>query len=139
MKHDDKYSTCYETHACFRAYSKSKDPDNITRSLSILPTSVQRIGDHYGKLKLRTIKINGWFLESEKKIKSKDSRRHLDYLLRKLYPKRMEILSLQKKGWRMDVSCYWSSRHGQGGPTISPSQMKKLAELNIDLWYDYYS
>jgi hypothetical protein len=32
----------------------------------------------------------------------------------------------------------WDSKSGEGGPTISPVQMKRLAELGIELWFDVY-
>lgn len=42
-------------------------------------------------------------------------------------------------GAEVDVFCYWSSRCGHGGPTLSPTQMKGLAELGLDLGLDIYS
>lgn len=39
----------------------------------------------------------------------------------------------------MDIACYWVSRSGHGGPTIPPPQMRRLADLNIELGFDFYS
>ena len=38
----------------------------------------------------------------------------------------------------MDVSCYWVSRSDDGGPSVRPSQMRDLARLNLELWFDVY-
>src|SRR6187551_337836 len=37
----------------------------------------------------------------------------------------------------MDISCYWLSQSGHGGPTIPSTQMRRLVELNIELWFDF--
>jgi len=37
----------------------------------------------------------------------------------------------------VDLCVRWDSG-GQGGPTLSPSQMGALAELGIELWFDIY-
>jgi len=33
---------------------------------------------------------------------------------------------------------YWISKQGHGGPTISPAQSKRLAELDLELFFDFY-
>jgi hypothetical protein len=37
-----------------------------------------------------------------------------------------------------DITCYWVSRSGQGGPWLMPDQMRQLGALNIDIWWDVY-
>jgi hypothetical protein len=39
----------------------------------------------------------------------------------------------------MAISCYWCSAAGHGGPTVTPAQMRIMADCEIDLWFDFYS
>jgi hypothetical protein len=48
------------------------------------------------------------------------------------------VRGLQAGGCRMDVSCYWLSRSGHGGPAVSAAQMGELARLGLELWFDVY-
>lgn len=83
--------------------------------------------------------MNGWFLSSEDYVKSLDVRRHLDWLLMRLTPKREELLSIQHEpGMRMAVICVWHSRSGTGGPVLWPEQMSQLADLNLECGFDIY-
>ena len=43
---------------------------------------------------------------------------------------------LKLKGWRMDLACLGDSQLGDGGPTLSPSILKHLADLEIEIWFD---
>jgi hypothetical protein len=71
-------------------------------------------------------------------VNSKDTRRHVDWILDQLLPKRDEILSLlQEPGCRMDIFCYWLSK-GSGGPILSPFQMAKLVQLDLEIGFDVY-
>ena len=135
----DDYATCFETHATLRIYPGEIDPDEITERLGIAPSHWQRRGeiarDAPGK---RVAPINGWFLESEGQVDSCDSARHIDWLLDRLMEKAEALRSLRQDGCRIDIACYWLSKEGHGGPTIPPAQMKRLAELGIELWFDLY-
>jgi Domain of unknown function (DUF4279) len=137
--YDDDYPTCEETHATLRIYPGDIEPQTITERLRIEPSHWQRCGEvPSGTKSKRPAKINGWFLGSKGHIQSRDSRRHIDWILDQIFPKAGAIHALQELGCRIDISCYWISKDGHGGPTISPSQMKRLGELNIELWFDIY-
>lgn len=137
---DDDYPTCSRTHATLCILPGDTDPAAITERLGIEPSRWQQRGEfmHRAGRPPKVAPINGWYLESEGHVESRDSRRHIVWLLDRLTPKAEVIRSLQDTGCRMDLSCYWLSRSGHGGPTVSPSQMKRLAELNIELWFDFY-
>ena len=38
----------------------------------------------------------------------------------------------------MDIFCYWLSASGQGGPTLSPDLMRRLAEAELEIGFDVY-
>ena len=71
-------------------------------------------------------------------IASKDLRSHLNWLFDKIGGQKAEIESLRGMGCELCVWCYWLSRSGHGGPILSPSQSKKLAELELELYIDVY-
>jgi hypothetical protein len=138
--HNDDYETCEKTYASLCIYPGDMDPKVVTKRLGIEPTSFHRSGEPLPCSKNNLLaKINGWFLCSENIIESKDSQRHVDWILDQLYAQRDAVLELQKAGCKMDVACFWASKHGHGGPTISPEQMRRLADLNLDLWFDFYN
>lgn len=82
--------------------------------------------------------MSGWFLTTQGRLKSKDSRRHIDWLLDKIEPVSEQILALQKQGMSMDINSFWGSSSGNGGPTISPEQMARLVKMNLEVWWDVY-
>jgi hypothetical protein len=82
--------------------------------------------------------INGWFLTSKFAVVSRDTRRHLDWLLDHLAGREDALKLLQSEGCRMDICCFWASASGHGGPTLSPHQLKRLAALDLEIWFDVY-
>lgn len=138
--YNDEYSTCAKTYATFRIYPGDMDPAAVTERLGIEPTSWQRKGEladaPFGRPKM--VSINAWFLGSRGVVESMDVRRHLDWLLDVLTPKAEAIRALYQAGCKMDIFCYWLSRSGHGGPIISPVQMARFAELNLELGFDFY-
>jgi hypothetical protein len=135
------YNSCSKTYATLRIYSDTISPTEMTNQLKIQPTQTQIIDDltYKNKNNSKRIKINGWFLSSKGKVKSKDSRNHINWIFEQFKYNFRSLKNLQKHKCRMDISCYWLSKCGNGGPTISPEQAHYLSKANIDLWYDFYS
>jgi hypothetical protein len=131
------YPTCERTYATLRIYPESLDPSEVTARLGIEPSDWQRCGESR-KAGSRPAKVHGWFLSSEAAVDSQDVRRHMDWLLSSIVPRADAILALQSHGCRMDVSCFWVSASGHGGPSVRPVQMRELARLNLELWFDVY-
>ncbi len=134
---ESDYPTCERTYATFRVYPDRLDPEEVTVRLGIEPSNWQKRGEA-GKPGSRPAKLHGWFLSSDGVVESRDVRRHLDWLLTRIVPKRDAILALQADGCSMDVSCFWVSRFGHGGPSVLPAQMGELARLRLELWFDVY-
>ena len=59
-------------------------------------------------------------------------------MLEMLEGKDPEIETLRAAGWDMDVSVYWESRHGHGGPALWPEQSARLGALGLEIWFDIY-
>lgn len=138
MKYDDNYETCEKTHASLRIYSDIISPKEITKRLGMSSTSSMEKGKPFEGDTTRKCTTNGWFIETKGIIDSKDSRRHIDYIADLLMPVKSELHKLITEDITVDISCYWLSLAGHSGPTLSPSQMKKLSELEIEVWFDVY-
>ena len=82
--------------------------------------------------------LGGWFLTTEDMVVSKDLRRHVDWILERLTGKDELLKNLQAEGNWMDIFCLWLSTEGHGGPTLSPSIMRRLAELELEIGFDLY-
>lgn len=136
---NDEYPTCERTFVTLRIYPGATDPAEVSRRLGIDPTSV-RIKDGEAKNSLgrtRVHPVNAWFLSSENVVHSKDVRRHLDWILDLVEPTAERLLELQRESdVRMTVNCTWWSAGGQGGPTLWPEQMARLARLNLECTFD---
>ncbi len=138
---NDNYETCDKTHVVLRVYSGRLHPSRVTELLGISPTKHVAAGEpgRVNSLGRAPVgKLNGWFLSSEGNVESKDTRRHLDWLIAKLQHSRDAIHRLQARpDIRMSVNCIWWSRHGDGGPTLWPEQMRALADLNLECSFDF--
>lgn len=136
--YNDDYETCNETYVTLRLNSDSLSPQAITNFLGIEPSETIEKGVGTNILTHEVTNHNTWLLTSENIINSKDSRRHIDYLVDKLLPIREKLKILASHGAKIDICCLWFSESGHGGPTLSPQQLSKLGELGIDLWFDFY-
>ncbi|MBK8946444.1 MAG: DUF4279 domain-containing protein [Ignavibacteriae bacterium] len=137
-KFNDKYETCERTYATLCIYPNKYGPNFISETLNIKATKLQFAGEKVHEKIERKHKINAWFLSSKDKIESKDSRRHIQWIIDQIKGNEEQIITLQKKKIRMYIFCFWSSAHGHGGPTIDPEHMKYLGELNLEIVYDFY-
>jgi len=136
---DDEYSACERTCATLSIYPNTIFPDEVSRRLELSPTATRiRGNEHTNSLgRTRIQPMNAWFLSSEKTVPSKDLRRHLDWVLNLVEPNAEQLLKLQgEPGVRMAVSCMWVSAAGQGGPSLWPEQMGRLAKLNLECALD---
>jgi hypothetical protein len=131
--YNDEYMTCSETYATLRIIGLK--PDEVTRDLGLRPTDSCVRGDVRHAAPVRH---DGWFLRSKDAVDSKDVRRHLDWILDQIATQRDALSVLVDRGAKIDITCYWVSAHGHGGPIISFVQSKKLADLEIDVSFDVY-
>lgn len=141
-EYEDDYPTCEETKATLRIYFQEENPSFVTSFLGIEPTKTQKAGEpakYRGKPMKNLIEINGWFLSSEGLIFSLDARRHIDYIVEKLIPMNNRLQELRAMGALVDLVCFWRSADGHGGPILSPRQLSRLADLEISIWFDFYS
>lgn len=138
LEYNDDYPTCLKTYATLRIYHDALIPDSVSQRLGIEPTESQvkgQILDSTGRLRAR---IGGWFLSTLDTIESKDSRAHIDGLLDRLEGKGEVLQLMRAEGYSIDISCYWLSASGHGGPLLSPGTMARAVRLGLDIWFDVY-
>ncbi len=131
----DDYPSCAETYVTLRIYAGSMSPDEVSKMLRVKATRIEHEA-HEGS---RRIRHNAWFLCSKGEVKSRDARRHIDWLADQLRSNLNAYRDVRRKCTAIDLTCYWRATHGAGGgPTLSPAQMEKLADLELDIWYDLH-
>ncbi len=141
VPYNDSYQTCERTVAQLRLYSGEIRPAEVTGLLGIEPTESTEAGGliiskETGRPRLT--KYNAWFLSSENIVNSKDLRRHLDWLLDRLEACSEALHELQTRdGVQMQISCIWWTAHGGGGPVLWPSQMERMAHLNLECGFEF--
>lgn len=118
-----------------RVYHPDLDPDALSAKLGLSPTDAQKKGQARHGV---PAKMGGWFLSSAAIVHSRDCRRHIDWLLEQLSGKERILKQLRSEGYRMDISCFWASAYGHGGPVLSPQSMQKLAQLELEIGFDVY-
>ena len=132
MKYLDNYQACNRTYATLLIYPGEASIESISFTLGLKPTHTSEAQD------LPRKKLRGWFLSTQESINSKDSRRHIDHLIDLILPLIEKLDKLRESGVRIEICCFWESASGNGGPTMSPTQMKALGELNLELWWDIW-
>jgi hypothetical protein len=132
------YPTCECCFSTLYIETGDMDPNYVTGRLNLKPTSIQRKGESANRFSNRTNPLSGWSLSSEARVDSKDLRNHMDWLLDQIACQKAEMESLRRAGCVFRVWCYWLSKAGHGGPIISVSQIKRLAELELEIYLDVY-
>lgn len=134
--HDD-YGTCKETSTCFRIMHPDLDLAAISQQLDLVPAWTRQKGQIYGKRKTPH-RISIWALDTDCIITSRDTRRHLDWLLDQLEPKRDVLTQFRERGYEMDLYCMWCGLGGTGGPMLSPYQMTRMAALQLTIGFEFW-
>jgi hypothetical protein len=135
--YDDNYPTCAATFSTLRIFGDRISPAEITRILKIKPTKAFQKGEPFSKRRLFR-KTNGWFLCTEKLVKSKDTRRHIDIILKAIGRKGRAIKLLRQRGCHLDITSFFLTNGSAGGPWLMPYQMLKLGNFGIDVSWDIY-
>ncbi len=136
-EYNDEYPSCRRTYSTLRVLSDAHVPDEVTALLKFEPTRAFRKGEPHAQGRLQR-KTNGWFYSTKGLSDSRDTRRHIDMILTALDGRKDAIEQLQARGCLIDITSFWESSSGDGGPWLMPYQMRKLGELGIEVWWDVY-
>jgi Domain of unknown function (DUF4279) len=119
----------------FRIFATGLDPDEITKSLGLVPDHKHHTGDHIrGNPERPQYKHGMWSISSTLQPEALFEE-HLDDLLRRLEPKTSEIKYLSSQV-TVDFFC---SLFDQNGFQLSPSILARIAGLGAMFGVDIYS
>jgi hypothetical protein len=127
--------------ATFRIYHPDLEPEQLTELLEITPSIAWRSGeDAYGWRKRPGFKApsGGWLLSSRTVMRGNNASSHIDWLLDQLAGKANMIKDLQNRGFMIDVVVGWHATSWNTTPALSPDLMRRLAKLNLPIWFDVY-
>jgi Domain of unknown function (DUF4279) len=138
MDYDDENESCSGTYCTLRLFSLALSPDQISTALQVEPTSSHRVGELISPGGSARRPENHWHLSTKSFVSSRDFRRHVDWLLERLYAAESGFEKVRSNGVSGDIFVFWCSAHGQGGPIISVPQLKGLARFELDCVFDLY-
>jgi hypothetical protein len=137
FEYNDEYPTCDSTYASLCIYlPRDFNPAIVSEKLGLQPTRTQVHGEvRNGDMKKWP---TAWFLETSEIIQSKESRRHIDWILEQVEDHSEGIKFLHDIGAEIHISCYWVSALGHGGPMLDAKSLERIATLNIGICFDIY-
>lgn len=124
-----------------KIYPGSLQPNQVSTLLGIDATSAvspEPMDEPLGTHAFKMGKHNGWFLESEKRVESRDPRKHLEWFLRQWKPLRNKLADLLKQSdckARIDVIA-WSDDGGLAY-TLDPENISSLASLGVPVCFSF--
>ena len=86
----------------------------------------------------RTGRHNGWFLDSEDRVKSDDPLVHIEWMLESLEPRleRLQAILVQPDARGQLTLILWS-KHGGYALLMPPDLLRRLAAMDLPLWLDF--
>jgi hypothetical protein len=136
--YDDEDDSCSQTFCTLRLFSAIIAPDQISAALQVEPTSSHCAGELVSPRGTARRTEHDWQLSTESFVSSRDLRRHVDWLLARLFAAESAFHELRANGLAVDIFVYWRSARGQGGPLLSVPQLKGLAKLELECVFDIY-
>lgn len=133
MEFRDDYPTCEETFVTLVVASRKMHWGLISASLGMEPT---RLNETAKALNPSVPYL--WMFCTQGLVESKDARRHLWYLFSKLEEIEGSLQDLRDHGCRTEISCFWVSASGHGGPLIDSKTASQLAAYGLDLSFDFF-
>lgn len=141
--YDDHYAACLRTYCTLRIYTGEKCPDKLSEILDCKPLSVwhkKEEGPGQANSKPFNSKpFNAWFYSSRNAIDSRESRRHLDYVLAILEGKKTQLDEYLGGQSYKDIICFWQSSGEQGGPVLNAKHAAILADFDLEISWNLYS
>lgn len=122
--------------ASFILIGKGLNSNEVTSLFGINPDRAFNQGDPRGADKVWPHGF--WELSSQGLVASTDLERHIVWLLDHIEPLQSQLQSVRTNRIRAEISCFWESRTGHGGPSFSPGLLRRIAGLDLELGLDIY-
>lgn len=122
--------------ASLRIFSEELLPDEVGAVLGLRATSVHVKGEPRSRHHKDVWRDSFWYLASplgDERVMGD----HLNWLLDSLEP-RMDAVMKLSETCRIDLFCGFSSENGQGGFTLDPATLARIARLGVPLILDLY-
>lgn len=137
-EYDHKYRSCSRTYATLLIFHETMKPQEITAALELEPFDTARRGDR--AILGRKVPKNLWARGTYDQYESRDVRFHVDKILDTLRGKEDRLHFLLKRGCEIEISCFWESAAGNGGPILDSGFLQRLTRfpvlLSFDIWLD---
>ena len=128
---------CIETHATLCIYS-DVEPQlaQLVRSLTKLEAT--RVVENEQKAFAGfSVPKYGWFFGSKGKISSLEVSDHIRWILKQI-PDSKALATLQQRGCKTRLLCYWVSNGEGGGPVLDKDLLMLVAQHSVDVEFDVY-
>jgi len=132
MNDDEKWSS-----AAFVAMSDSLSPEQIEDAMGLPPSRMHRIGDPVSSRNNSTVHKQHYYSIQSRARATEGMEVHIDEILSILEPRKSVISQLSSEA-RLCLFCGFSSGNGQGGFSLSPGLLSRLAHLGLEVVLDLY-
>ena len=123
------------SYASLCLYGEDLDPDEVSRTLGIEPTSSGRRG---GPLRRGRVLSRGfWCVSTRDDCDSDDASEHVARLASMLGMDPPAIVAAVGR-YEARVYIYWDLQDGNGGPVLTPPALAWLAQVGAELHVDLY-
>jgi hypothetical protein len=124
-----------------KVYAGALQPNQVSRILGLDATSAvssEAMDEPMGAHDFRIGKVNGWFLESEKRVESRNPRKHLEWFLWQLEPLRNKLADILKRpDCKACIDVIAWSEDGGLAYTLDPSDLACLASLGVPVCFSF--
>ena len=137
MRSQDPY--CDWVRVTFRVFSESLDPDEITNTTGIVPTSAWKVGERRPFKKPAPLSKQGhWHVMSHRTAKSTNIDDHVEEILQRLEGHADYFAALAEQH-RVDLFIGWSGDTNRGGhPSVSPELARSIEAFGAKIDFDIY-
>lgn len=136
--YQDAYEGCVRTYVSLNVRREAGPTSAITEALSIQPDETSEPRPRELRDGVVYAARPAFWTSRTEDIQSTDFERHLDTLLERFAGSGRSLAELRAQGWQMDVSVYWLSRWGHGGPELRAHHIEALSALGVGIWFDIY-
>lgn len=117
--------------------SEELNPQEITSQIGVNPSSSFKKGDLRREGKFWPHGF--WELNSSEYVKSNDISVHIEWILDKIYPAKLKLISiLDKLGIEGEISCFWVTDDAHAVVNLNRDVLSKITSLGLSLEFDFY-
>jgi hypothetical protein len=135
-QYDHNFRSCSRTYATLLIFHEAMQPDQITAALGLEPDDTARRGEPTALA--RRVPRNLWARGTYDQYESRDLRFHVDKILDELRGKEDRLNWLLKRGCEIEISCFWESASGNGGPELDVGFLKRLTQFPVSMTFDIW-